>query len=85
MGLTENSWCSIANGGVKVRGITVSVFLTFFKKYLLSNSYNYTFDPKVVGSNPGGAKIGLYVFHNSPNWHEYWSFCSHMRQSSRVT
>ena len=24
-------------------------------------------DPKVVGSNPGGAKIGLYDFHDPQN------------------
>ena len=25
-----------------------------------------TTDPKVVGSNPGGAEIGLHVFHKPP-------------------
>ena len=31
-----------------------------------------TTDPKVVGSNPGGAEIGLHVFHKPHNGHEYW-------------
>ena len=29
-------------------------------------------DPKVVGSNPGGTKIGLHVFHKPHIGHKYW-------------
>ena len=29
-------------------------------------------DPKVVGSNQGGAEIGLHVFRKPQNGHEYW-------------
>ena len=31
-----------------------------------------TTDPKIVGSNPGCAKIRLHVFHKPHNGHEYW-------------
>ena len=31
-----------------------------------------TTDPKIVGSNPGGAEIGLHVFNKTNNGHEYW-------------
>ena len=44
-----------------------------------------TLDPKVVGSNPICAEIGLHVFYNPQNGHEYWSICSPRTQSSRMT
>ena len=31
-----------------------------------------TTDLKSFGSNPGGAEIGLHVFHKQHNRHEYW-------------
>jgi hypothetical protein len=46
----------------------------FFIPYCLQpKSVKYpTTDPKVMGSNPGGAKIGLHVFHKPHNGHKYW-------------
>ena len=34
-----------------------------------------TSDPKVMGSNPGYADIGLHVFDSQHNSHEYWLIC----------